>query len=110
VGIITFILKAILKERFYKLQLHTKTLSIASKRSDLPIYTRLLAAFVTIYILSPIDLIPSFIPVIGVMDDIILIPLALILAIKMIPRPIMNECRHMAECELSAKTSSGSAS
>jgi uncharacterized membrane protein YkvA (DUF1232 family) len=109
VGIITFILKAILKDRFYKLQLHTKTLSIASKRSDLPIYTRLLAAFVTIYILSPIDLIPSFIPIIGVMDDILLIPLALVLVIKMIPKPIMNECRHMAECELSTTKPSGSA-
>jgi hypothetical protein len=44
------------------------------------------------------------------MDDILLIPLALILVIKMIPKPIMNECRHMAECELSTKNSSGSAS
>ncbi|WP_340820361.1 YkvA family protein [Methanolobus sp. WCC4] len=102
-GIITFILKAILKERFYKLQLHTKTLSIASKRSDLPIHTRLLAAFVTIYILSPIDLIPSFVPVIGVMDDILLIPIALILAIKMIPDTIMKECRCEAEQILGAK-------
>lgn len=105
-GIIKFILKAVLKERFYKLQLHTKTLSFASKHSDLPFYIRLLAGFVVIYILSPIDLIPGFIPVIGTIDDIILIPLALIIAIKIIPEHILNECRHMAECELSAKKAS----
>nr|WP_245250095.1 YkvA family protein [Methanolobus bombayensis] len=70
----------------------------------------MLASFVTLYILSPIDLIPDFIPIIGTLDDIILIPLALILVIKMIPEPIMNECRHKAECELSDKKSSCSAS
>lgn len=96
-GIIKIVLKAILKDRFYKFELHTKTLSLVSKRPDLPFYTRWLAAFVTIYILSPIDLIPTFIPIIGTMDDIILIPLALILAIKMIPKPIMKECRYEAE-------------
>ncbi|MEZ5334068.1 MAG: DUF1232 domain-containing protein [Methanolobus sp.] len=96
-GLITFILKTILKDRFYKLELHTTTLSLASKHPDLPFYTRWFAAFVTLYILSPIDLIPSFIPIIGTLDDLILIPLALILVIKMIPKPIMNECRHKAE-------------
>ncbi len=109
-GIITMVLKTLLKKKFYKLQLRTKTLSLASKRSDLPFYTRLFAAFVAIYILSPIDIIPAFIPVLGALDDIILIPLGLILVMKMIPENIMNECRHKAECELSAENSSGSAS
>ncbi|WP_321430281.1 YkvA family protein [uncultured Methanolobus sp.] len=102
-GIMKIIMKTLLKERFYKVQLHTKTLFLVSKRSDLPFYIRLLSGFVAIYILSPIDLIPGFVPILGTIDDIILIPLGLILVIKLIPRPVMNECRHMAECELSAK-------
>ncbi|WP_407355505.1 YkvA family protein [Methanolobus sp. WCC5] len=106
-GLIKIVLKALLKGRFYKLQLHTKTLSLASKRSDLPLYTRLFAAFVVLYILSPIDLIPGFVPVLGIIDDIILIPLGLIFVMKMIPKHIMNECRceaqQMLECKNKAK-------
>ncbi|MDG6243351.1 MAG: DUF1232 domain-containing protein [Methanolobus sp.] len=102
-GIITMVLKALLKGRFYKLQLHTKTLSLASKRSDLPLYTRLFAAFVVIYVLSPIDLIPCFVPVLGIIDDIILIPLGFIFVMKMIPKHIMNECRNQAEQMLLSK-------
>lgn len=102
-GIMKIAMKTLLKEKFYKLQLHTKTLSLASKRSDLPLYTRALAAAVAIYIWSPIDLIPDFVPVIGVVDDIILIPLGFLLVKVIIPEPVMRECRYAAEQELAAK-------
>lgn len=96
-------LKALFKEKFYKVQLHSKTLSLASRHPELPLYIRALAAGVAIYVLSPIDLIPSFIPVLGVIDDIILIPLGFILVMKLIPEPIKKECRCMAELELANK-------
>ena len=102
-GIVKITLKPLLKKKFYKLQLHTKTLSLASKRSDLPLYTRVLAGAVAIYALSPIDLIPDFIPVIGTVDDIILIILGLLLLRKLIPEPVMKECRFEAEQILAHK-------
>ena len=107
-GIAKIAMKTLLKEKFYKVQLHTKTLHLASKRPELPLPTRALAAAVAIYALSPVDLIPDFIPVIGNVDDIILVPLAFLLVRKMIPEPIMRECRCEAEQELGGKKGSSS--
>jgi len=59
-------------------------------------YAKLFAACVVGYALSPIDLIPDFIPVLGYLDDLILIPLGITLALKMIPKPILEECRERA--------------
>ena len=54
------------------------------------------AACVIGYALSPIDLIPDFIPVLGYLDDLILIPLGVTIALKMIPKPVLEECRERA--------------
>ena len=54
------------------------------------------AIFVLAYALSPIDLIPDFVPILGYLDDLILIPLGIVLAIRMIPGPILEECRARA--------------
>lgn len=102
-GIAKIAMKTLLKEKFYKVQLHTKTLRLASKRSELPLPTRVLAAAVAIYALSPVDLIPDFVPVLGTVDDIILVPLAFLLVRKMIPDSVMKECRYEAEQELACK-------
>lgn len=58
---------------------------------------------IIVYALSPIDLIPDFIPVIGHLDDIIIIPLGIYFAIKMIPEEIMRECRRKAAKTLRRK-------
>ena len=55
------------------------------------------------YILSPIDLVPDFIPVLGYLDDLILVPLGIVLLIKIIPRDVLEECRAKAEAELSSE-------
>jgi hypothetical protein len=60
-----------------------------------------MATLVAAYALSPIDLIPDFIPVLGYLDDMILLPLGIALAIKLVPEPIWDECRQQAELELS---------
>jgi uncharacterized membrane protein YkvA (DUF1232 family) len=57
---------------------------------------------VVAYALSPIDLIPDPIPVLGYLDDLILIPLGVWLALRMIPREVMTECRARAQAELDA--------
>jgi uncharacterized membrane protein YkvA (DUF1232 family) len=71
-------------------------LSLAAKDSRLPWYAKVFAVLIMGYILSPIDLIPDFIPVIGYVDDFILVPAAIILLIKMIPKEVMEECREKA--------------
>ncbi len=69
---------------------------LAYKRPDVPWYAKLLAVIVVAYALSPIDLIPDFVPVLGYLDDIILIPLGISLVIRLIPKNIMDECRVQA--------------
>ena len=57
------------------------------------------------YALSPIDLIPDFIPVLGYLDDLLLVPLGLALALRLIPAPVMAECRREASARLAAGSS-----
>src|SRR5215210_2197888 len=61
-----------------------------------PCYARLFAAGVVAYAFSPIDLIPDFIPVLGYLDDLVLVPLGIWLALKMIPAEVMADCRARA--------------
>lgn len=56
-----------------------------------PWYVKLLALLVVAYVLSPVDLIPDFIPVLGLLDEIILVPLALALIVKLMPEEVMRE-------------------
>ncbi|GFZ29760.1 hypothetical protein CSC2_02860 [Clostridium zeae] len=72
-------------------------LYLAYKRKDIPIYTKIIIMAVVGYALSPIDLIPDFIPVIGFLDDLIILPLGIALAVRLIPKNVMDECRIDAE-------------
>ncbi len=64
---------------------------------------RALAAFVVAYALSPIDLVPDFIPVLGYLDDVILLPGLIWLTVRLIPLPVMAECRAQAEAWMAAQ-------
>jgi len=86
-----------LKNRARLLKRDVYALSLAVRDPRTPWYARALAAGVVAYALSPLDLIPDFIPVVGYLDDLILVPIGIALAIKMIPQPIMQECRERAE-------------
>ena len=70
---------------------------LAGRDPRVPWYAKLVAVAVAAYALSPIDLIPDFIPVLGYLDDIIILPLGIILAIKLIPAELMAEFRAEAE-------------
>jgi uncharacterized membrane protein YkvA (DUF1232 family) len=74
----------------------TAALYLALKRRDTPFAAKFLVGFIVCYALSPIDLIPDFIPVFGVLDDILLLPLFIALAVKLIPSDIMVDCRKRA--------------
>lgn len=85
------------KAKAKSLKKEVKGLYLAYKRPDVPWYAKLFVILIVGYALSPIDLIPDFIPVLGYLDDLVLIPLGITLAIKMIPPHVMKECRVQAE-------------
>jgi uncharacterized membrane protein YkvA (DUF1232 family) len=74
-------------------------LYLAYRHPDTPWYAKLLSIIIVGYAFSPIDLIPDFIPVLGYLDDLLLIPLGITLAVKLIPKKVLAECRARAERE-----------
>ena len=85
-----------LKKWAGRLKVEVYALYLAYRDPRVPLYARIFAACVVGYAFSPIDLIPDPIPVLGYLDDLILIPLGVALAIKMIPEPVLAECREKA--------------
>jgi uncharacterized membrane protein YkvA (DUF1232 family) len=79
---------------------------IAARDCRTPWYAKLAAGVVAAYALSPIDLIPDFIPILGYLDDLIIVPLGILLVVKLIPGPLMAEYRAMA-AGLAKRTSYG---
>lgn len=71
-------------------------LYLAVKHVRAPLYAKVLAAIVVGYALSPIDLIPDFIPVLGYIDDVILLPLGIALVIRLLPADVLRQCREEA--------------
>lgn len=90
------------KEKARKLKLEVYALYIASKDRRVSWYARVVAVAVVAYAFSPIDLIPDPIPVLGYLDDLILIPLGIALVIKLIPAEVMQDCRERAESTMKA--------
>jgi uncharacterized membrane protein YkvA (DUF1232 family) len=89
-----------LKTRARQLKQETYTLYLAYRHPATPWYARLFAALVVAYAFSPIDLVPDFIPILGYLDDLILVPLGITLALKMIPPEALAEARLQAAEQL----------
>jgi uncharacterized membrane protein YkvA (DUF1232 family) len=89
-----------LRARAHSLKSWVYALNLVYQDPRVPLFARLFALGVVAYALSPIDLVPDFVPVLGYLDDLVLIPLGISLAIRMIPRPVLEECRARAEAEL----------
>lgn len=85
-----------LKHRASHLKAETFALYLAARDPRTPWYAKLLVAGIVAYAFSPIDLIPDFVPVLGYLDDLILIPMGIALAIKLIPHSVLAECRARA--------------
>lgn len=85
-----------LKARARELRQHTLAVYYAARDPRTPVWVRLAAAAVAAYALSPIDLIPDFIPVIGYLDDLVLIPLGLALVVRFTPPEVMASARARA--------------
>jgi uncharacterized membrane protein YkvA (DUF1232 family) len=69
---------------------------LAARDPRVPWYAKAAAAVVAAYALSPLDLIPDFIPVLGYLDDLLIVPLGILLVVKLIPAPLMAEFRELA--------------
>lgn len=85
-----------LKERAKKLKTDIPAVFLALKQKETPVLAKILAGITIGYALSPIDLIPDFIPVLGYLDDVILLPALVALTIKLIPSEVFEECRKNA--------------
>jgi uncharacterized membrane protein YkvA (DUF1232 family) len=85
------------KQRVQDLKAETYALYLAARHPDTPWYAKLLVVGIVAYAVSPIDLIPDFIPIIGFLDDLILIPIGIIIASRMIPPLVLAECRARAQ-------------
>lgn len=82
-----------LKSRAKKLKTDIPAVYLALKKKETPWIAKVIAALTVAYALSPIDLIPDFIPIIGYLDDIILLPALVALTIKLIPAEVFSTCR-----------------
>jgi len=87
------------KQSARTLKSETHALYLAYKHPQTPWYAKVFACFVIAYAFSPIDLVPDFIPILGYLDDLILVPLGIALALKMIPTSVMVDCRMQAGIE-----------
>jgi len=86
-----------LQQRARALQRETYALYLAYRDPRVPLPAKIWLALVVGYALSPIDLIPDFIPVVGYLDDLLIVPLGVAVAVRMIPREVLRDCRARAE-------------
>ena len=88
------------KQRARQLKVETYAVYLAYNDPRVPLHARVFAACVVGYAFSPIDLIPDPIPILGYLDDLVLVPLGIALALRMIPENVMVECREKADAAM----------
>lgn len=89
-------LLAKLKRKVRDLESECIALYYAARHPETPWHAKLVVAAVVAYALSPIDLIPDFVPVLGLMDDLVVVPLGVALAVRLVPPAVLSECRARA--------------
>lgn len=86
-----------LKERAGKLKTDLPALFLALKDRETLVLAKVFAGITVAYALPPVDLIPDFIPVLGYLDDVILLPTLIVITVKLIPAPVLERCRAQSE-------------
>jgi uncharacterized membrane protein YkvA (DUF1232 family) len=84
------------KRRARQLSAQTYTLYLSYRHPKTPWYAKVFAALVVGYVFSPIDPIPDFIPGVGFLDEMVVVPIGVLIATKLIPRDVFEECREKA--------------
>ncbi len=97
------------KQRAHQIKRDSYALYFACRDPRTPWYAKAIAAALVAYAFSPIDLIPDFIPVLGYVDDLIIIPAGILLVIRMVPAPVMAECRVLAAAQAARPTNRAAA-
>ncbi|MBN1200926.1 MAG: DUF1232 domain-containing protein [Anaerolineae bacterium] len=95
------------QRRAHQLKIELHALALAYRDPRVPWYARLFALCVIGYAFSPLDLIPDPIPVLGYLDDLILVPLGIALALRLIPPQVMSDCREQARTTPPEHTAAG---
>jgi uncharacterized membrane protein YkvA (DUF1232 family) len=88
-----------IKQRGRELKIQIIALSLAYRDPRTPWYAKAWAILVLAYAISPIDLIPDFLPVIGYLDDLLILPLGVVIAVKLVPPQVWEEARAKARLE-----------
>lgn len=89
--------KTDIKQKANAVKKNISAVYLALKDKDTPLTAKIVAAITVAYALSPIDLIPDFIPILGYLDDVVILPLLITLCIKMIPKDVMNRSKNQAD-------------
>ena len=84
-------------ERARRLKVELFALYLAARHPLTPWYARLMVAGCVAYAVTPVDLFPDAIPILGMIDDLIFVPLAIALAVRFVPAPVLAECRGRAQ-------------
>jgi uncharacterized membrane protein YkvA (DUF1232 family) len=84
------------KRRAQQLSAHTYTFYLAYRHPRSPWYVKVFTALIVGYVFSPIDPIPDFIPGVGLVDEMVVVPMGILIAAKMIPEDVFEECREKA--------------
>jgi uncharacterized membrane protein YkvA (DUF1232 family) len=85
-----------LRSRTSSLKIEALALGLATRHPQTPWYARLMVGGLVAYAVTPIDLVPDMVPVLGIIDDLVFVPLALGLAVRFVPAAVLTECRGRA--------------
>jgi len=88
---------SLLRETAARLKTELAVYQLVLKHPRTPLLPKMLLGLAVAYVLMPFDLIPDFVPVIGHLDDLLIVPALVILALKLVPREVMAECRQTIE-------------
>jgi uncharacterized membrane protein YkvA (DUF1232 family) len=95
--------RSILQRWAGRVRKETYAVYLAARDERTPWYAKAIAIVVVGYALSPIDLVPDFIPVLGYLDDLVIVPAGLAIAVRLIPSQVMEECRARASQKMDAR-------
>ena len=93
-------------ERARRLRVELYALYLAARHPQTPWYAKLVVAGFVAYAVTPVDLVPDFIPVVGLIDDLIFVPLAIAAAVRFVPAEVLAECRARAQERVALRSSS----
>jgi uncharacterized membrane protein YkvA (DUF1232 family) len=90
-------------ERARRLKVELFALYLAARHPQTPWYAKLVVAGFVAYAVTPVDLVPDAIPILGLVDDLIFVPFAIALAVRFVPAPVLAECRGRAHERLAMR-------